>query len=216
MSYFKNRRNYADEFDNYKPELTIIENLDLNETILDYGFGHGYILRTLSNLGYKKLYGAEIDNEMLSKIKHYGIKTFDLNVEKIPLKFDKIILSHVVEHINKIEVINFLKSLKELLNKNGSLIVTTPNAQSVTGSYWLYADFTHEWIYTTGSIEYVLRAAGFNKITHLKSKRNLFGKILNFLIQKFFGFVNKIGKSFYDTRFPNNFNFEIIVIAKNE
>jgi 2-polyprenyl-3-methyl-5-hydroxy-6-metoxy-1,4-benzoquinol methylase len=216
MNYFANRNNYKDEFDTYIPEATVLDNLYLEENILDYGFGHGYMLRTLNNIGYKNLYGAEINRDMLSKIKLHGITAFDLNEEKITLKFDKIILSHVIEHISKIEIINFLKNIKSLLNHGGSLIITTPNAQSVTGSYWLFADFTHEWLYTTGSLEYILRSAGFNNICHLESKRNYFGKICNFLIQKSIGLINKISKSYYDTRFPNNYNFELIVIAKDE
>jgi 2-polyprenyl-3-methyl-5-hydroxy-6-metoxy-1,4-benzoquinol methylase len=216
MSYFKNRKNFKDEFNTYIPEGAVIDRLNYDETILDYGFGHGYMLRTLKNLGYKNLYGAEINNEMLDKIKFYEIKVFDLNTEKIELKFDKIILSHVIEHISKAEVIDFLKNIKSLLKEGGSLIITTPNAQSVTGSYWLFSDFTHEWLYTTGSIEYILTSAGFKNIEHFKSKRNFLGKIFNLIIQKLFGLINKMGKSFYDTRFPNNFNFELIVLAKNE
>ncbi len=39
-----------------------------------------------------------------------------------------------------------------------------PNAQSHTGCYWAYEDFTHNTLFTAGSLLYVLKMAGFAHI----------------------------------------------------
>jgi hypothetical protein len=38
------------------------------------------------------------------------------------------------------------------------------NVQSNTGSYWAYEYFTHFTLFTSGSIYYVLKMAGFDEI----------------------------------------------------
>lgn len=88
---------------------------------------------------------------------------YDKNADK----FDYIIMSHVLEHIPKNEIINLLISIRKLLKYNGHLIVMVPNAQSNTGCYWAYEDFTHNLLFTSGSLYYVLRAAGFSNIDFL-------------------------------------------------
>ncbi|MGC9101323.1 MAG: hypothetical protein ACP5HC_08750 [Caldisericum sp.] len=38
------------------------------------------------------------------------------------------------------------------------------NVQSNTGAYWAYEDFSHFTLFTSGSIYYVLKMAGFDEI----------------------------------------------------
>ncbi|MBK7370676.1 MAG: hypothetical protein IPJ09_04415 [Saprospiraceae bacterium] len=84
-------------------------------------------------------------------------------------------MSHVLEHIEKINIIDTLITIKSyLLAESGSFVVMVPNAQSVTGAYWMYEDFTHTTLFTSGSIYYVLKSQpknGFQKnILFLESK----------------------------------------------
>lgn len=51
-----------------------------------------------------------------------------------------------------------------MLADNGIIFISVPNAQSHTGCYWAYEDFTHSYLFTAGSLEYVLRAAGFSNV----------------------------------------------------
>ena len=62
---------------------------------------------------------------------------------------DVIIMSHVLEHFPKDNIIPTLKKAYNILNPNGKLIVSVPNAQSNTGSYWAYEDFTHSTLFTS-------------------------------------------------------------------
>ena len=45
-----------------------------------------------------------------------------------------------------------------------------PNGQSATGSYWAFEDFTHETLFTCGSLEYVLSEAGFVDVEFIDLK----------------------------------------------
>lgn len=50
------------------------------------------------------------------------------------------------------------------MNPNSKLIISEPNAQSNTGSYWAYGDFTHSTIFTSGCLYYVLKKADFRTV----------------------------------------------------
>jgi 2-polyprenyl-3-methyl-5-hydroxy-6-metoxy-1,4-benzoquinol methylase len=215
MSYFKLRKNDVDEYATYIKPQAVISQLKKGESILDYGFGRGYLLRALREEGFTNLSGCEVDKDCLKNKQLKGINLIDLNQSQIEQRYDVIILSHVLEHIKKGEVVDFLKSLKKLLKKDGKLIVSTPNAQSTTGVYWLYADFTHEYIYTTGSLFYVLTAAGYTKVEFIKKTNSLFSLLLP-ILRKVIGIMNKISNSFYDHRFENIYSFELLAICYND
>jgi hypothetical protein len=57
-----------------------------------------------------------------------------------------------------------LSQISDLLAPDVGLILMVPNVQSNTSSYWRWEDFTHEWLFTLGSIKYVLKFVGFNHI----------------------------------------------------
>jgi 2-polyprenyl-3-methyl-5-hydroxy-6-metoxy-1,4-benzoquinol methylase len=214
MNYFDLRRNSVDEFTTYMPPENVISLLRDDDRILDFGYGAGYLLRTLRKRGFKNLSGCEIDTRCLASKELDGIDLIDLNESVLTEKYDVIIISHVIEHIEKNKVIEFLKSLKKSLNKHGRLIISTPNAQSTTGVFWLYADFTHEYIYTYGSLYYVLSAAGYVNMRMIGPSKNLYSLLLP-LFKKCLGLVNRVTNSFYDHRFENIYSFELIMVCNN-
>lgn len=216
MNYFELRKNNVDEYQTYIKPDNIINVLNKNDKILDFGFGKGYLLRALRQDGFSNLSGCEIDEESLANENLFDINLIDLNKDELNDNYDVIILSHVIEHIKKQDVIEFLANLRKRLNRNGKLIISTPNAQSTTGVFWLYADFTHEYIYTVGSLYYVLTASGYTNIRSLEEGASCYSVLLP-LYKKFHGFINKITQSFYDHRFENKYSFELVFIAdKNE
>ena len=173
--YFELRNAIPDELNkNDIPPIYLSEILPTNKNIkiLDIGCGHGLYMNSLKNIGYENILGVDINKEAIEYCKER-----DLNVELIEnienfsknnkQKFDFIILTHVIEHIKKDEIIENLKYIKELLDKNGILYITTPNAQAQTGFYWMSEDFTHEFIFTTGSMNYCLKASGLNNVEFL-------------------------------------------------
>jgi len=75
------------------------------------------------------------------------------------------LMTHVLEHIPKDRIVAALSSIRtSILAPDGALIVAVPNASSPTHCYWRYEDWTHTCLFTSGSLLYVLRAAGFSNV----------------------------------------------------
>ncbi len=115
----------------------IIEELDLHggEKIIDVGCGDGYYLYLLSNLGMKlSLTGVDFDRRALESAKknlwRKKVRLVHGNLmSKLPFDdatFDKAVMSEVVEHLPN--DVRGLKEVKRILKKNGTLILTVPNA----------------------------------------------------------------------------------------
>lgn len=201
---------------------------DKDLSVLDIGCGLGQFLNNLKGRGYINLTGIDINDESIIACRHKG-----LAVEKIEdireyarqseKKFDRIVMSHVLEHIEKDAIIDTLLHIKKyLLQEGGVFLLMVPNAQSYTGAYWRYEDFTHTIMFTAGSCEYVLRSAGFSDISfidpdgtkHMGSLKRLIIKPL-IAWHKFKENVwNKILQTSFHQPSPRIYTFELKVAAK--
>ena len=95
-------------------------NVRENDRVLDIGCGNGSLAKDVANHA-KSVTGIDIDEQLIAKAKRknpapnleyrVGDVTRDLSNEK----FDVIIMSNVLEHID--ERVSFLKSIKPLANK---------------------------------------------------------------------------------------------------
>ena len=101
-----------------------------NIRILDYGCNTGYFLHMIEkkhpNNNFK-LCGTDINPYAVKSAqkKHKNFTFFNINDKFFETeKFDVIILSHVLEHVHDRD--EFIKNLKKLLNKNGTLIIAIP------------------------------------------------------------------------------------------
>jgi 2-polyprenyl-3-methyl-5-hydroxy-6-metoxy-1,4-benzoquinol methylase len=98
-------------------------------TLLDIGSGIGIMLDTAKKIGYTPT-GIELSSK-LSKVaqsKGHEVLNININESKIERKFETITMMDIIEHLEDPKQI--LQSLKPLLNKNGELIVYTPNHDS--------------------------------------------------------------------------------------
>ena len=156
LSYF-NLQNVNEEFYiNYKIPRYLLEVLPENRdvSILDIGCGLGSLIRELKIIGYLSVKGIDLSDQAIDYCLKQG---FDVQKSSIAeyaksckFKFDFIVMSHVLEHLEKDEIINTLKQIREnLLKESGKLCLMVPNAQSNTGSYWAYEDFTHTTLFTS-------------------------------------------------------------------
>lgn len=126
--YSKKALNYNTSKPRLSKILELAKSIDAR-TILDIGCATGYIghkLKTKKN----QVVGVDISKAAIKEAKKVLDKGFvvDIENEKLPFKndyFDLIICSEVIEHIFNIE--SFLKEIKRVLKKGGSLIITTPN-----------------------------------------------------------------------------------------
>jgi SAM-dependent methyltransferase len=140
--------------------------------ILDFGCGLGQLLVALKGAGFKAIEGFDIDPRAIAQCRALGFTCHDARAdgafyEHHHARYDFVIMSHVLEHFPKELIIQQLARIKQLLKEDGALIVMVPNAQSATGAYWAYEDFTHHVLFTSGSLRYVLRAAGFTQVEFL-------------------------------------------------
>ncbi|MFA5216262.1 class I SAM-dependent methyltransferase [Sulfuricurvum sp.] len=227
-NYFE-YRNISEE--NYKeanlPLWIQYEIKEKNVHILDYGCGFGQNLIALENAGFINIYGVDIEKSAMNFCINKGLNVKELDISNLKnpflIKFDIIILSHIIEHIPKNEVINTLIIIKnEFLEKRGKLLISVPNAQSNTDCYWAYEDWTHTTLFTSGSLHYVLKAAGFDKIDFLDTDCTLGGSKIKSILKRFLlkiykanrNFWNKVTSSAYHQPSPQIFSYEIKVKAE--
>lgn len=109
---------------------------DANHTVLDIGCGNGNISIPLASLGYKVL-GIDTDAASIEYAKKRNVfpnasfKTTDIAELEADEKFDAIICSEVLEHLDDPQ--ETLLSIKKMLTPDGPLIVTIPNGYGSFG-----------------------------------------------------------------------------------
>jgi len=165
--------------------------------ILELGCGPGYFLKYLENNGYKNCMGVDWSEQQISKALDLQVRNI-MNEDLFKFmretddKFDLICSFHVLEHLFKDEIIEFLELIHARLNKNGMCIIEVPNTSSpLFGGLGRYIDFTHEVGFTPPSLREVLLVSGFGKIQVLPVKgispfARLFFKILNYILHSRF------------------------------
>jgi 2-polyprenyl-3-methyl-5-hydroxy-6-metoxy-1,4-benzoquinol methylase len=145
--------------------------------VLDLGCGTGDLLALLKVNGYANCDGVDVSSDAVAACRERGLDVRRIDeIEQIqPVtqadRYDIVIMSHVLEHIEKDRIIPVLKHIREqVLVSTGKMVIMVPNAQSSTGCYWAYEDFTHRTLFTAGSLRYVLLSAGFDAIQFLDPK----------------------------------------------
>ena len=159
------------QFNNLARNITKHLNKNVSDVkILDIGFGNGQFLLALKKLGYKKLYGCDFTDTMFPVLHDKELTLKAGNIEEcFPFdeSFDLIIMNNVIEHFLRPESV--LKRCKERLNKNGKIILITPNTNalefSIFGKYW--AGFhapRHTFLFNSKNIESFGKNLGFSQI----------------------------------------------------
>ncbi|MBC2696379.1 MAG: class I SAM-dependent methyltransferase [Desulfobacteraceae bacterium] len=224
MDYFTARQVSPDCYQSSKlPQWMIGEIGDIESVVLDVGCSFGQTIRGLITNGFNNVKGIDISNEAVDYCQKEGF-----NVECVDFAdyqgeaVDVIIMSHILEHFPKDNISLMLKKAYNILNPNGKLIISTPNAQSNTGSYWAYEDFTHSTIFTSGSLYYVLKIAGFRTVkfiditctAHMTGVQKVVKKGLWELYRANKNFWNWVTGSSYHAPSPQIFSYEIKVVSQ--
>ena len=226
--YFELRSINQNTYNNYNIPMYLKSVLTNKEArILDYGCGFGQLIVALRKAGFSNVEGADINPIAIKSLHEQQVIAHNLLMDKDfhnknSEKFDIIIMSHVLEHIPKYEIVGILNSVRSLLTNEGSLIVMVPNAQSNTGCYWAYEDFTHHLLFTAGSLHYVLKSANFSEVSFLdvdglaesSGLKKIFKKFLLSLYILNHNFWNKVTSSYLHKPSPKIFSYEIKAIAK--
>lgn len=105
-----------------------------NYRILEIGAGTGDTMFKLNSLNRSDLqaFAVEWNPEMKGALSENGVQFLGKTIEDIKAdepKFDVIVLFEVIEHL--LDPTLLIKSAKKILNENGLIMFTTPNAQSI-------------------------------------------------------------------------------------
>ena len=196
--------------------------------ILDFGCGFGQMISALKQNDILNVEGADINSEAINYLRERQITVHDLTLmtdfyDQHAECYDFVIMSHVLEHLPKSEVISQLRLVRKVIKPGGALIVMVPNAQSNTGCYWAYEDFTHQLLFTSGSLDYALKASGFSSVEFIDTDctagtkfpiKRAIRVILLRLYRWNRGFWNKVTGSAYHASSPQIFSYEIKAVAR--
>ena len=227
--YFEWRRVSPEMYRDYRLPPYVERRLprDREALIVDFGCGHGQLLGALRKSGYRRLAGVDVDASALEACRKAGFEALDNRtpaaLQGLEGKARLFIASHVIEHFRKAQIIAALQSLRRTLAPGGELLVAVPNAQSHTGAYWAYEDFTHEYLFTSGSLYYVLKAAGFGEVElididcleGLSAGKRLARQALLALYRANYRFWSRATASATHAPSPDVFSFEIKALARN-
>lgn len=201
---------------------------DRGARILDIGCGFGSMLHALRDLGYRSLRGVDISAEAVETSLNRGLDVARIdNLDDYCVasaeRFEFIMMSHVLEHLDKAGIIGTLKLIRErLLAPGASLVIMVPNAQSATGCYWAYEDFTHQTLFTAGSLQFVLKSAGFTSVAFLDPEAVADSSpavrwVRRLLLRPYranLAFWNRVTGSAFHRASPQIFSFEIKILAR--
>lgn len=226
--YFSLRKVYKKDYKDFRIPAYLANIMDNKKSkILDFGCGFCQVISTLSKKGFSQVEGADIDEEAIQYGRDKGYIIHDLRKDDSLYKknqgiYDYVLMSHVLEHFPKEDIIPQLVKIRGLLKKTGTLIIMVPNAQSNTGCYWAYEDFTHFMLFTSGSLYHVLRAAGYSEIRFidpdctagLSWPKALLKRFLLSFYKLNINFWNRVTGSAFHKASPSIFSYELKCIAR--
>jgi SAM-dependent methyltransferase len=151
-----------------KDALAKIRNTKNEISIIEVGSGLGYLTYALNIEGYNAL-GVDISQEAVEKaIKKFGSNYECANVLEYAKEhieqYDVVVLSEVIEHIEK--PVEFLKLLCLMLKRGGCVILATPNRTIYSRKVAWASDLppVHLWWFSEMSMQYIGNMLGVNTV----------------------------------------------------
>lgn len=163
-------RSYDKRFYFWKSYITGLLPPKKSIKILEVGSGMGHNLVALSRLGYECAEGIDCSVECVNFCKSKGIKSklVEKNETKFFVrnrrKFDVVILYDVIEHFFPDKAVSLINKCKRVLVVGGKLVICVPNGEHPLSGKIMYADVTHKFLYTEGSLLQLLENANCKKI----------------------------------------------------
>lgn len=118
--------------------------IDKKDIIIDIGCGSGVQIRETGASDAKMVLGIDLNRNALKFAREKGIPNSDYilaDAEHLPVrsgKVDKIICAEIIEHL--ISPDKMVSEIKRVLNKDGEIVITTPNEFSFWGVYEMMWD----------------------------------------------------------------------------
>lgn len=143
----------------------VVSDFKYGDRILEIGCSVGYFISQLDSKCFD-LYATEWDDKARMYISdRFPEIKLSKNPEDFDMKFDKILLFHVLEHIEKPS--EFIEKLKNILTPNGIIYVEVPNADDALISLYNNKKFmehyykkAHLFNFTKEGLEYIFNQIG--------------------------------------------------------
>lgn len=137
---------------------------DPDAPILELGCGVGGFLDCCRQRGYRRVQGVDLSAEQVAFCRRRGFEQVEQADALEYLRdsadsFALIVMSDVLEHVPRPEVVPLLRAAARRLDPGGRLIVRVPNLSNPLNLRTRYVDFTHESGFTQESLAQVLRMA---------------------------------------------------------
>lgn len=187
--------------------------------IFDYGCGSGNFGQYLASKGHNVHLFDPFEVPL----------AVDCNVhdalQKVPSDFDVIFLNHVVEHLD--DPLQTICKLKRKLKKGGRIIVSTPNAKSLSRvifkKYWRGLEYPrHRCVFSPSGISQLAERAGLSPTTYLLSRSSremgfvsIKLTLARFLYSRFVGYSYQIIHH-YLSKISPELNEELFVVMIND
>lgn len=139
---------------------------DRDAAILEIGCGVGALLDCCRDLGYRRVEGIDVSPEQVELCRRRGHAAVE-KAAALPFlraagqTWTAIVMSDVLEHLPRQQVIPTLEEAYARLRPGGRVILRVPNLSNPFNLRTRYVDFTHESGFTLESAAQVLRTAGF-------------------------------------------------------
>lgn len=135
--------------------------INSSDTVIDIGAGYCEFINSITCF---KKYAIDI-NPDTQKYANKDVEVINDNAISLPKSFnnvaDVVFISNFLEHLNsKEEVLRILIKAKEILKKNGRLLILQPNIDLVKERYWDF--FDHRTPLNGASLREALVVAGFD------------------------------------------------------
>lgn len=192
-----------------------IVNKKENIKLLDIGSATGYFLNIANKKGFD-VQGIEISSSASEIANSRGIKTFNgvLKNFKTKDKFDVITMLDVIEHIN--QPYDDIKIANTLLNKNGLLIINTPDsgsllAKTLQHNWHLVVPPEHIFYFNKKSIAKLLNDNNFEIIDVTNIGKTFKIEYILLMLYKWFkiDFIKSIVDNIKNSSSLNNINIPI-------
>jgi 2-polyprenyl-3-methyl-5-hydroxy-6-metoxy-1,4-benzoquinol methylase len=160
---------------NYLPHIPHDKNAD----ILAVSCGPGYFVHLLTQQGYTNVLGIDSDSEKVAyararDLNCYTAEAFPFLAERSS-QFDVIFCEQELNHLTKVEIIDFLQLCQQSLKAGGTLVVHVLNgANPITGAEALAQNFDHYNTFTEYTLRQVLEYAHFADVRVIPLKLYVF------------------------------------------